>query len=361
MSETLHSIRSPVGTTIAIPRVLWWFREWPFWKTFFEGLGCRVVTNDPARPTPRRHDRICNIVEESCYPMQLLLDRTLALADQADAIFMPRLISVRPNGILCPRFAGVPDIVRMVLEGTTPSRPVQAERQSALGGMQTSGGPCPPLLSPIVDAREGRRAVQNAYWAVARVLGADERTARSAYKRAAAVQERFAVNLERRINLLSPSDAFHPDIPLPETAGATFDFRVALLGHPYIAYDWEFNLGILDKLRSLGAWVVPVESVPLKSAESWVRKLDKNVYWISGRETLGSALFFLKTGGIDGVIYLSCFKCGVDGLLLDVVRSAARRQANVPYLALTLDGHDNEVGWMTRLEAFADIVRRPKT
>jgi hypothetical protein len=120
--------------TIAIPRVLWWFRQWPFWKTFFEGLGCRIITNDPARPTRRRHERASTIVEEACFPIQLLIDRTLAISDQADAIFMPRLISVVPRGIMCPRFTGVPDIVRMVLE-------------------QSGTGCQPVLLAPAIDAR----------------------------------------------------------------------------------------------------------------------------------------------------------------------------------------------------------------
>ncbi|MCX8036862.1 MAG: acyl-CoA dehydratase activase-related protein [Candidatus Sumerlaeia bacterium] len=359
MTDTVLSIPSTSSNAIAIPRVLWWFREWPFWKTFLEGLGCRVVTNDPTRPTPRRRDRICTIVEESCYPMQLLLDRTLALANAADAVFLPRLISVRANGILCPRFAGVPDIVRIALEGTTAPRPTMGQGLTAVGWTRHTGRTSPTLLSPIVDAREGRRAVRNAYLTVAEALGADQRTARIACRHAAAVQQRFDAELEQRINLLSPADAFNPQIPLPETPPSTPDFRIALLGHPYITFDWEFNLGIIAKLRSLSVWVVPTESVPSKRADSAVRKLDKNVYWISGREALGSALFFLKRGGIDGIIYLSCFKCGVDGLLLDVVKSAARRQTNVPYLALTLDGHDNEVGLMTRLEAFVDIVRRP--
>ena len=343
---------------MAIPRVLWWFRLWPFWKTFFEGLGCRVVTNDPARPTPRHHDRASTIVEEACFPIQLLLDRTLAIAGQADMVFMPRLISIVPRGIMCPRFTGVPDIVQMVL------------------------GPDRRVLAPVIDARLGRSSIRNAYLEVAAQLGALAAVGRQAFRRATAMEAQFEAEFEMRLNQLPTPDVFDPqrqtgmahrpgrrqdarptvpDRPPGQrnhSQPSTSMPRVALLGHPYIAFDWEFNLELVQKLRNLGLWIVPVESIPRKRIESSVRRLDKNVYWSSGREVLGAALSFFENGGIDGLIYLSCFKCGVDGLLLDVVRWAARHQSQVAYLSLTLDGHDNEMGLVTRLEAFADIVRR---
>jgi len=128
------------------------------------------------------------------------------------------------------------------------------------------------------------------------------------------------------------------------------------LGHPYIAYDWELNLGLVEKLRSLGMWLVPVESVDEKAIRSALKSLDKSIYWSSGAEILGAVLHFFRNPAVHGLIHLSCFKCGVDGLLGEVVRWAARRQTNVAHLSLTLDGHDNEGGLMTRLEAFVDIV-----
>ena len=398
--------------TIAIPRVLWWFRQWPFWKTFFEGLGCRIITNDPARPTRRRHERASTIVEEACFPIQLLIDRTLAIAEQADAIFMPRLISVVPRGIMCPRFTGVPDIVRMVLEqgrkrdvrggrweaGSEREEPGNERREAGSGKEEektgkrptscafvppptsrlsplTATGCQPVLLAPAIDARLGRGSVRKAYLTVAAQLGASPAQARQAFRQAIAVEDHFDAQFETRLNHLPTPEVFD----IAEDTGtflqqskiknlkskigegpppALHRPRVALLGHPYVTLDWEFNLAIVDKLRSFGVWVVPVEAVAHRQIEASVKKLDKNIYWSSGREVLGAALSFFEKGGVEGVIYLSCFKCGVDGLLTEVVRWAARHQSQVAYLPLTLDGHDNEMGLMTRLEAFVDIVRR---
>jgi predicted nucleotide-binding protein (sugar kinase/HSP70/actin superfamily) len=267
------------------------------------------------------------------------------LAGEADALFMPRLISVDPRGIMCPRFSGVPDIVRMVV-----------------------GSGC-RMFAPTIDAREGQGAVHNAYLAVAAEMGASVGRARRALREADAVQKRLDTEFEQRLNRLPAPDVFAPETAVSPPAGdARGAVRIAILGHPYVAYDWEFNLGLVEKLRSLGAWVVPIESIETKRTERLVRRLDKNVYWTSGRDIVGAALAFFEDAGrdraarrhedrIDGVVYLSCFKCGVDGLLSEVVRWASRHQSQVAYLPLSLDGHDNEVGLMTRLEAFLDIVQ----
>jgi len=346
MNESSASAR-----TIAIPRALWWFRQGPFWRAFFEALGCRVITNDPARPTLRRRDHTSPLVEESCLPMRLLLDRALALADQADALFVPRLLASDRRGILCPRISGVPDILRLVLE------------------------PRIPLLAPTFDAREGRRAVRRAWFELARALGASYLQARRALRAAAAAQQAFARDFETRLNRLPTRDVFDPAVPLdpdaPAAHGAPPPFRVALLGHPYIAYDWEANLDLIAKLRRLGAWIVPLESIPRRRIEAQVRRLEKPIYWTSGRDSLGAALHLLelqqavnRTGNpsqtVAGIAHLTCFKCGVDGLLYDVVKWIMQRQEGVAFLSVALDGHDHELGLTTRLEAFAEIVQQRK-
>lgn len=327
------SDRDQKSAVVAIPRVLWWFRLWPFWKTFFEEAGCRVITNEPSRPTSPTRDRSSTIVEESCYPMQLLIDRTLALASEADAVFMPRLISVDRRGILCPRFTGVPDIVQQVV-----------------------GTDC-RMLAPAIDAREGAASVRRDYINAAMELGCSRKQATAAWRSAVDAQKRFDSQFESRLNSMPTHDAFDPAKSVPAESTGTPKFRVALLGHPYITYDWEFSLRIVERLHGLGAWVVPVEAINSKEVERAVRRLDKNIYWTSGRDVLGAAMSLFESGRLDGIIHLSCFKCGVDGLLADVLRWTARGENKTPFLPLTLDGHDSEIGQMTRLEAFLDILR----
>ena len=62
---------------------------------------------------------------------------------------------------------------------------------------------------------------------------------------------------------------------------------------------------------------------------------------------------------IDGIITLTAFGCGPDSLMLEDIRRKAKN-FNKPLLNLTIDEHTGEAGFITRLEAFCDMLYRNK-
>ena len=56
---------------------------------------------------------------------------------------------------------------------------------------------------------------------------------------------------------------------------------------------------------------------------------------------------------IDGIIYLSSFSCGPDSMIIEPIKEHVR---NVPIMVLKLDGHKGTAGYLTRIEAFADLL-----
>ncbi|HWJ02597.1 MAG TPA: hypothetical protein VNU93_02885, partial [Verrucomicrobiae bacterium] len=54
---------------------------------------------------------------------------------------------------------------------------------------------------------------------------------------------------------------------------------------------------------------------------------------------------------------LSCFGCGPDSMVGDMVERACRRNSK-PFMMLTLDEHTGEAGVITRLEAYIDMLKR---
>ena len=62
---------------------------------------------------------------------------------------------------------------------------------------------------------------------------------------------------------------------------------------------------------------------------------------------------------IDGIIALSSFGCGPDSLMVDEISYHAK-QRKIPVLNLTIDEHTGEAGFVTRLEAFVDMLDRKK-
>ena len=67
----------------------------------------------------------------------------------------------------------------------------------------------------------------------------------------------------------------------------------------------------------------------------------------------------LKDNKIDGIITLNAFGCGPDSLMVERITRRAK-QFNKPLLTLTIDEQTGEAGFVTRLEAFVDMLYRKK-
>ena len=97
---------------IGIPRALMFYRYLPLWRTFFERLGWRVMVSEGVK----QKEKIIYF-EDSCLPMKLLVTHAVQLKDKVDHLFVPRLVSIHRTYIMCPKFRGAPDIVRLATEG----------------------------------------------------------------------------------------------------------------------------------------------------------------------------------------------------------------------------------------------------
>lgn len=138
------------------------------------------------------------------------------------------------------------------------------------------------------------------------------------------------------------------------------ELTIALLGHGYTIYDDYLNHRLIDRLRSLGARVVTADHLSPRVIEQEARRLPKRMFWTLGKKIIGAAFHFLDNPSVDGIIHLSCFGCGPDSLVAELVEIEAHRRRRPPFMMLTLDEHTGEAGLVTRLEAFVDLLRRLK-
>ncbi|MCX8119016.1 MAG: acyl-CoA dehydratase activase-related protein [Desulfobacterota bacterium] len=308
------------------------YRYFPLWKTFFEALGWRVVVSEGLGKRGKLH-----YLEDSCLPMKLLVTHAIHLKEKAvDHLFIPRLVSLHRSYILCPKFRAAPDVVRLALEG----------------GIS--------ILDETIDLREREYSLPRSFLVIGRRLGASEKEARKAFQKAETFFHEFQKGWERRINGLSTKELFDLERRTPEEVEDK-PFRVALIGHPYNLFDPDINKDILTYAKSLGMGLVTSEGLPEKEIERQVGGLSKEIYWSSGREIVG-ALFHFLTTGVDGILFLTSFKCGIDALLQELIRRRLKRneQASPPVLFLTLDEHSAREGWITRLEAFREVMEARK-
>ena len=321
---------------IGIPRALMFYRYASFWRTFFESLGWEVVV-------PRDVGKRGRIIyfEDSCLPMKLLVTHATSLASEVDHLFVPRLVSLHAKYILCPKFRGAPDIVRLAIEKKVS------------------------ILDETIDLRTRKHSYRNAFSKIGEKLNASTKEIHSAFSKAERSYSFFQSEWMDRINRLPTKDLFRLEVPTPELPKTLSpdgpSLRVAFIGHPYNLFDTDINKDIIGLAKQLGMRILTSDLLSEKAIEAGISDLSKEIYWSSGREIVGSLFHFLS-GEVDGVVFITSFKCGIDALLQEFVKRVLRIRGGsfAPFLVLSFDEHTGREGLATRLEAFKDVIEERK-
>ena len=271
---------------------------------------------------------------------------------KVDYLFIPRVVGILRTYIMCPKFRGGPDIVRLA-----------TERKAS-------------IIDETIDLRKGGVSFFQAFLKIGKKLGASKQESRKAFREAEDSFSRFRKGWADRINWLPTGQLFEMDIPTPaprrvqgyapSLEGGEKEIgsplRVAFIGHPYNLFDIDINKDLLSLAKGLGMEMVTSDLLSEKEIDHEVSDLSKEIYWSSGREIVGSLFHFLS-GGVDGVVFLTSFKCGIDALLQEFIKRRLRVLGgpSLPLLILSLDEHTGREGLMTRLEAFRDVIEERKS
>ena len=169
-------------------------------------------------------------VDEACLPIKIYFGHVKELAEKGlDYLFVPRLVSVEPKGFICPKFMGLPDMIR----ASVPN--------------------LPPLIDITIDISKTDRYLQRDIIRVARLFKASPKSARQAYQRG--WQElRFCQALaaqgltpQEAIRVWEGEEVIRSDAP---------QLRLGVLGHGYSLYDDVISMNLITHLRALGCEVV---------------------------------------------------------------------------------------------------------
>jgi predicted nucleotide-binding protein (sugar kinase/HSP70/actin superfamily) len=101
---------------IGIPRGLFYYYYYPLVKTFFTDLGAEIVLS--SRTTRLTVDSgIEAAVDETCFPIKVYFGHVRELCQQdIDYLFVPRIVSIESKSYICPKFMGIPDMVKACLD-----------------------------------------------------------------------------------------------------------------------------------------------------------------------------------------------------------------------------------------------------
>ncbi len=337
--------------SVGIPQALSFYSYYPLWKTLFENLGAEVVLS---RPTNREilEWGIRNTVTDACIPVKIFHGHAMDLKNRVDYLFIPRLISVDGRHTFCPKFLGLPDMVRF------------------------SGEKFPAILDTSFNATRFNKGLFSFLTGIARELGV-----KSVFKQLEALTR--ACHVQRVYQKLLHM-GFHPLAALPlleaeeifssskaprirEEAAVSAPasgeenreelLKVALLGYPYLLYDPFISANLYQKLKDMGVEPITPERITPGEMRRASRTVPQGFFWHYSNRVNWSCLHLLEnTDSVEGIIHVTAFACGPDAMVGKFLELQAK-QAQLPFLILTIDEHTGEGGIRTRLEAFIDMLR----
>lgn len=317
-----------MGLKIGIPRALLYYYYYPLWEKFFRSLDIEVVLSPP---TSRRifERGVTLATDETCLPVKVFFGHAESLRDQGvDYIFLPRVVSMEEQTYLCPKFLGFPEVLTAQISNL------------------------PTVLTADFNLRKNNDDLDKVLYSLGKQLGYAGREINAAIKKARDALKEF----ER---LLQSGQEFETAIKGRgvENNRQRPKISIAVLGHSYLLYDGFSSLDIRARLTKMGVQVITPENVSSEVVEREQAKLPKKLFWSHSKRILGAGYSFIADKSVHGIIHLSCFGCGPDSMVGDMVERMCRRQQK-PFMLLTLDEHTGEAGIVTRLEAYIDMLRR---
>ena len=150
--------------------------------------------------------------------------------------------------------------------------------------------------------------------------------------------------------------------------------KIGLIGEIYTLIEPYINLYVEEKLAGLGVeverslyvgdWLSehllyrPIgltrESKIRKAGQQYLDRCIGGHAW----ETIGYAAHYCQSG-YDGIIQLLPFGC-MPEIVAESILPSIQKDYNVPIMTLIVDELTGETGYLTRLEAFVDMIQRKK-
>jgi predicted nucleotide-binding protein (sugar kinase/HSP70/actin superfamily) len=318
---------------VGIPRGLMYYYYYPLWQEYFTNLGGEVLTS------PKTNKAILDMgvksaLDETCLPVKVFYGHVAWLKDKVDYIFIPRLISVEWKEYICPKFMGLPDMIRANISGL------------------------PAVIDTTLDMSKSPKNKLKFAREIGLIFTSNPWVMANAWKKAVLKQKAYETLLVSKKMFPEEAIAYLQEKNNRILEANNYRLNIALLGHGYNIYDSYISMSIINKLRERGVNVYTADLLEVEEINNEAAKLPKRMFWTFGRKSIGGASFFLSNNKVDGMIHVASFGCGPDSMVGELILRQTRRNSNIPILTLTIDEHSGEAGVVTRLEAFLDMLSR---
>lgn len=297
---------------VGIPQGLLYYKYHSFLENYFSELGAEIIVS-PDTNKQILNDGVSNCIDEACLPIKVFHGHVMSIKDKCDLLIVPRVMRLKDKEFICPKFCGLPEMVINCIPNLPyiTKEPIYATSKKELYKWAQSIG---SFITK--DSDKLKQAFNKVY---------------SEYNSNKNCELRNIVNNKK------------------------YKMNIALVGHQYNVYDKFVNMNLVSKLNKLNVGVLTEECVEEKNINSEIITLFKKPFWTFARVIYGSSLYLQKNKLIDGIIYISSFACGVDSVVIELIKE---QMGDFPMLILKVDEQTGEAGFDTRIEAFVDMLER---
>lgn len=295
---------------IGLPKGLLYYYYKDLWIYFFKYLDCTTIESINSNKLILEEGEKL-VLDESCLSLKLFLGHVSYLKDKCDYILVPRIFSVKKNEGVCTNFTCLYDLCNNVLDDIN-------------------------ILNYNIDLTTNDSELLG-FLKIGRDLGFSYIKSYKAYKFAKKKSLELRKEKER----------------CQEEKLNNNNLKILLAGHPYNLYDELIGKQITKYLEKENITVLYSDRVYSNLIDPLCSKLSTDIYWTYSKEVIASIEYYKNR--VDGIIMLSSFPCGPDSLSNDLI---SRRVKNLPILSLLFEDLNSDVGLLTRLESFCDILKQ---
>ncbi len=320
---------------IGIPRAISYYNNYPFYYGFFKSLGIEVILSD--KTTAKTiNDGSKYVVSDTCLPIKVYVGHVINLLDKGcDAIFVPSLQSTGYKINNCSKVRGLPEIIRNILpQNFTMIEPTLDKTEN-------------------IDLKNFCKQTANAFDIC------DEQKIKKAIDEGFKVYNSFMEMTRAGVCYKEALDSAINGKTVKKTIDIVKPISVAIMAHGYNLFDEKISLNLIKKLEKMNVKVYTSLNVSFDEAIKSIDEIGEVQYWANEPELTGTAAYYLLNNKVDGIIALSAFGCGPDSLMADEIYYHCKER-RVPFIHITIDEHSGEAGFVTRIEAFIDMLLRKK-
>lgn len=321
--------------TIGIPRALSYYCNYPFYYGYFTALGLEIILSD--KTTSKIINDGCKyVVSDTCLPVKVFVGHVINLLDKGcEKIFVPSLQSSSYKINNCSKIRGLPEIIRNVI-----NRPFE-------------------IIDPEINKTEGISFKDFCYDIAHRFNIYDKNLINSAIKNGWKVYDNFRKMTLSGLNFNEALENAICGKVINKPIEVVKPLSVVIMAHGYNLFDERISLNLIKKLDKMGVKAYTSINVSQEDALDSISKIGEIQYWANELELTGVAAHYMLNKRIDGIIALSAFGCGPDSLMVDEIEWHSK-QMNIPMIHINIDEHTGEAGYVTRIEAFVDMLIRKK-